>query len=382
MPTWRVFMDMSDSNRQRGPSWCGVSVQVAKGELPQPWQTTANCAWPSRAERVANADRPRPCKAVMRALSRSRLIAMQVCFQSGRSLRTEELHRCIHAAPGQQYIVDCTVAVTAPFGDRFRTVCRYSIASVTPATAQLRIDYAMTYAKPIPGWGRAMLEPAAESGLAKNFAQFIEVLSEFIDLSDAAAPVPPMPMPTPTSVPPSPASPAAPPTPTPTPTLLPYPHPHHLAHVKALVTTEGFQRRIRTVRTMFVDDHVVDLFLPAAEVLLMSAGVSNSGDVAVRSAAAVLSTASVLLLLQLLLNVWHAVGVACQGARSVPGMLCARAHRAVDLPQSVAGVFVATVVIMAVRSLLGGIAAQVRLAPTLLSPAPVVKTELLPDTLS
>eukprot|EP00892_Ulva_mutabilis_P010659 jgi/Ulvmu1/7966/UM004_0199.1 len=232
----------------------------------------------------------------------------KVCFQSGRSLRTEELHRCILAAPGQQYVVDCTVAVTAPFGDRFRTICRYTMAAVTPAAAQLRIDYAMTYAKPIPRWGRAMLEPAAESGLAKNFAQFIAVLSSFIHLSDATVPVSP--------------------------------------------------RRIRTVRTMFVDDHVVDLFLPLAEVLLMSAGLSNSGDVAVRGAAALLSTTSVLLLLQILLNLWHRVGQACEGSRSVPGALCAQAHRVVDLPQSVAGLFVATVAIMSLRSLMGGVAAQ------------------------
>lgn len=279
---------------------------------------------------------------------------LQVCFQSGRSLRTEELHRCVLAAPGQQYVVDCTVAVTAPFGDRFRTVCRYSVAAVTSSTAQLRIDYSMTYAKPIPGWGRAMLEPAAESGLAKNFAQFIAVLSQFIDLADAAAPVTPLhitPPSAPAATPAEPAAAAAPP---------PQPAVPRVSHVTAILTAAGSQRRIRTVRTMFVDDHVVDLFLPVAEVLLMSAGISNSGDVAVRGAAALLSTASVLLLLQLLLNVWHSVGAACEGARSVLGALCAQAHRAIDLPQSVAGVFVATVVIMAVRSLLGGAAAQAR----------------------
>lgn len=283
---------------------------------------------------------------------------LQICFQSGGSLRTEELHRCVLAAPAQQYVIDCTVAVTAPFGDRFRTVCRYSISAVTSASAQLRIDYAMTYAKPIPGWGRAMLEPAAESGLAKNFAQFIHALSDFIDISDAAVPVAPVPIPTP-----APESRAEPSTSAPAgaaarppsgPDAVP-----RVSHVTAILTAAGSQRRIRTVRTMFVDDHVVDLFLPLAEVLLLSAGISNSGTVAVRGAAALLSTASVLLLLQLLLNLWHSVGAACQGARSVPGALCARAHSAVDLPHSVAGVFVATVVIMVVRSFVGGIAAQV-----------------------
>lgn len=244
--------------------------------------------------------------------------------------------------------------MTAPFGDRFRTVCRYTMAAVTPTTAQLRIDYAMTYAKPIPGWGRAMLEPAAESGLAKNFAQFIAVLSDFIALSDASVPVSPIHPPTTTSPPAPPPAPSTAGPPLPAADAVP-----RVSHVTAILTAAGSQRRIRTVRTMFVDDHVVDLFLPVAEVLLMSAGLSNSGDVAVRGAAALLSTASVLLLLQMLLNLWHRIGEACERSRSMSSVLCAQAHRAVDLPQSVAGVFVATVVIMSLRSLMGAAAAQV-----------------------
>lgn len=331
MPTRWLFVDMSGAVQEPGTQWRRIPVALAKGTLSNALPRCTRCH--------TNAN-----------CHNSRLL--QVCFQSGRSLRTEELHRCVLAVPGQQYIVDCTVAVTAPFGDRFRTVCRYSMTAVTPATAQLRIDYAMTYAKPIPGWGRAMLEPAAESGLAKNFAQFIAVLSDFIDLSDAAVPVSPERPPTAPTPPAEPFS-AAPPTP-------PASAAPRVSHVTAILTAAGSQRRIRTVRTMFVDDHVVDLFLPLAEVLLMSAGLSNSGDVAVRGAAALLSTSSVLLLLQMMLNLWHSIGEACEGSRSVPGVLCARAHRAVDLPQSVAGLFVATAAIMSLRSLMGAVAAQVR----------------------
>jgi hypothetical protein len=271
---------------------------------------------------------------------------MQVCFQSSRTLCTEELHSCIEANPSEHFVVDCAVAVTAPFGDRFRTICRYAMVATSASTTQLRIDYTMVYTKSMSGLARAMLEPAAESGLAKNFAQFIAALSSHVVLSDAVAP--PLPSPPPEAIVPAtlPGTGVA---------VL------RLSPVQAILTAEGAQRRMKNVVQVFVDDHLLDLFLPAAEVLLMSAGVPCGAEASagVRGTAALLSSAFVFLLLQLLLSCWHMVGGVCARWQTAPARLCTQVHEAIDLPRSVTGVIVAAVVILVVRSVLGGWAVQV-----------------------
>ena len=286
---------------------------------------------------------------------------VQICFQqSGQSLRTEELHRCIRAAQGIEYIVDCTVAVTAPFGDCFRAVCRYTLVATGPKSCQLRIDYAMTYAKRMSGIARAMLEPAAESGLAKNFAQFMAVLADHVSLADATEAAPALSSP----ISPDDAPNTEPVSSAPAPAAKKGDTMAQSAaeSVTALLTVAGSQRRVRSVVTVFVDDHLLDLFLPAAEVLLMSVGISSSTqNVAVRGCATLLSTSFVLFLIQQLLNLWHNGGEWCEMRSDwMLARMCVRAHRAVDLPRSVTGIVVAAVAIMLVRSILGDWAGQVR----------------------
>lgn len=286
---------------------------------------------------------------------------MQICFQqSGQSLRTEELHRCVRAVQGSDYIVDCTVAVTAPFGDCFRAVCRYTMVATSPQSCQLRIDYAMTYAKRMSGIARAMLEPAAESGLAKNFAQFIAVLAEHVSLADAtdAAEALPAPVPKEDVQSTQPVASTSTPAAKKGDTILSQ---SAAERVTALLTVAGSQRRVRSVVTVFVDDHLLDLFLPAAEVLLMSVGISTSTqNVAVRGCATLLSASFVFILLQQLLNIWHNGGEWCEMHSDwMLARMCVRVHRLMDLPRSVTGIVVTAVAMMLVRSILGNWAGQV-----------------------
>lgn len=299
---------------------------------------------------------------LLRASHHHAQTAVQICFQqSGQSLRTEELHRCNRAAQGSDYIVDCTVAVTAPFGDCFRAVCRYSLVATGPESCQLRIDYAMAYAKRMSGIARAMLEPAAESGLAKNFAQFMAVLSDHVSLADATEAAPSLSSPVPQGID---AQGIQTVTSTPVPAAKKGDTMAQSAaeSVTALLTVAGSQRRVRSVVTVFVDDHLLDFFLPAAEVLLMSVGISTSTqNVAVRGCATLLSTAFVLVLIQQLLNLWHNGGEWCEMHSSwILARMCVTTHNAVDLPRSVTGIVVAAVAIMLVRSILGDWAGQVR----------------------
>lgn len=268
----------------------------------------------------------------------------------------------MRAAGGSEYMVDCTVAVTAPFGDCFRAVCRYSFVATGPESCQLRIDYAMAYAKRMSGIARAMLEPAAESGLAKNFAQFMAVLADHIRLTDAVEP----------AVGPAQPSPeletqdaeAVPCAPEPAEKKGDTMAQSAAESVTALLTVAGSQRRVRSVVTVFVDDHLLDLFLPAAEVLLISLGLISSTstqNVAVRGCAALLSTSCVLGLIQWLLNMWHDGGEWCQTHSSwMLARMCVSAHRSVDLPRSVTGIVVAAIAILLVRTILGKCAGQVR----------------------
>ena len=256
------------------------------------------------------------------------------------------------AQPGVGYIVDCTVHCTAPYGEFWRTVCRFTCAAHSgkaPRTSQLRISYAMAYAKPVSAFLRRLIEPAAESGLAKNFAQFIDVLSRSTKITDATEAV-----------------------------QLPEAASSGLVsavagadgasaavaklgveeRVVALLTAIGgdTRRRIRSVRTVFVDDHLLDLFLPAADVLMTTVGAAapSSKGPGVRAVAAVLSTLLVTGLLQVVLTVWHAGGALCGGAGGVAGRVCSRVYSVIDLPRSVTGLVMAISIIMVVRSMLGG----------------------------
>jgi hypothetical protein len=251
-------------------------------------------------------------------------------------MKTEELHRCIQAEPGTAYVVDCTVCTTAPYGDCWRTICRYSLAATSPSTCQLRIDYCMVYSRPVSSWMRRLIEPAAESGLAKNFAQVIAVLSRSVALSDAAEPVS-------TAAGAGAAAPVA---------------ASKAQQAAALLTALGARRRIASVATVFVDDHLLDLFVPLAETIL--AGVTGrlptSGGLGVRSFASVLSTLLVGYLLQIVLRVWHWVGSACEARDNVAARMWLRVYAALDLPRSIAGLFVTIGVLFLVRNSLGGFA--------------------------
>ena len=264
---------------------------------------------------------------------------VQVCFRSARAMSTEELQRCVEARAGARFVVDCTVCTDAPYGDCWRTVCRYSLTAVDAAACQLRIDYAMAYAKPVSAWMRRMLEPAAESGLAKHFAQFIDVLSRHAALADAAAPLP-------AAGARAPAEEGA----------------SKRQQVVALLTALGARRRIASVATVFVDDHLLDLFLPLADFLL--AGVTGrapkSGGFGERGVASVLSTLLVGFLLQGVLWAWHKLGGACGRRAHFAARACSRVYAALDLPHSVTGLVMAIGVILVVRSALGGFA-KVRL---------------------
>jgi hypothetical protein len=257
-------------------------------------------------------------------------------------MKTEELHRCIKAEPGIGYIVDCTVCTTAPYGECWRTVCRYSISTAADTSvSQLRIDYCMVYAKPVSSWMRRIIEPAAESGLAKNFAQFIAVLSRFVTLSDAAEPV--------ATVSEAGAAQALEEAPKAA---------SKRQKVVALLTAFGARRRIASVATVLVDDHLLDLFLPLAEIIL--AGLTGrspmSGGMGVRSVASGLSTLLVGYLLQLVLRVWHWLGAKCADHTNVASRMCLRLYSSLDLPHSVAGLFMTIGVLFMVRNSLGGFA--------------------------
>lgn len=229
-----------------------------------------------------------------------------------------------------------------------------------PESCQLRIDYAMAYAKRMSGIARAMLEPAAESGLAKNFAQFMAVLADEVNLADAIEPAPGLYYPTQQGD--TQGTEAVASTPVPAAKMGDTMAQSAAESVTALLTAAGSQRRVRSVVTVFVDDHVLDLFLPAAEVLLMSVGFSTSTqNVAVRGCAVLLSTTFVLVLVQQLLNLWHAGGEWCEKHSNwMLAKMCSATHRTVDLPRSVTGIVVAAVAIMLVRSILGDWAGQVR----------------------
>ena len=292
------------------------------------------------------------------------LCALQVCFHATRSLKTEELHRCVYARSGVGYIVDTTVRGTAPYGDYWRTVCRFTCAahaapgaasSAAPmvggahARSQLRISWRMAYAKPVSGWMRRVIEPAAESGLAKNFAQFIEALSKFTALADAQQALtlpgaddgiaPAQAASATERIAPTEADAAA-----------------ASSRVDVLLTALGGRKRMRTFRTVFVDDHLLDLFLPAANVLVTAVGAAAPASQApgVRAVAAVLSTVLVAVLLQAMLSAWHFAGSACGRRDNIAAHACHSFYRAVDLPRSVTGLVMAIGIIMLVRSSLGG----------------------------
>jgi hypothetical protein len=287
--------------------------------------------------------------------------SLQVCYQSTRTMKTEEVQRCVFAQQGAGYVVDCTVRCTAPYGEYWRTVCRFTCAAHPAAAAngaaqrngkhraasQLRINYRMCYARPVSGWMRHIIEPAAESGLAKNFAQFIDVLSGFTKLSDAskATELPGMAdTVSGASLPSEPIGGAAGVTERPT-----------ESKVVLLLTAMGARRRIRSVRTVFVDDHLLNLFLPAANVLLASVGAAapESGG-GVRAVAAMLSTLLVASLLQGVLSVWHWAGGLCGRSHNTMARACQRVYHVIDLPRSVTGLVVAISVILLMRSMLGG----------------------------
>lgn len=291
---------------------------------------------------------PRPYGLIRRSLQQARNV--QVCFQSSRTLKTEELQRCLIARPGERYVIDCTVRCTAPYSDCWRTVCRYTLAapSDAPASAQLHIQYAMAYAKPMSAMMRRVLEPAAESGLAKNFAQFIDVLRTYAPLTDASVPL---------------AAAAAAAVPLP-PHAAPAHAPATQRRVVALLTALGARRRMPPMWRVFVDEHLLDVCLPSAQILLAAVAVDvpDAGGSGARGIAAVLSTLLVGVLLQAILSAWHAVGGACGRSTGLAGRLCAQLYALLDLPKSVAGLVVAIGIILLVRSLVTGVA-KVRSPP-------------------
>lgn len=197
----------------------------------------------------------------------------------------------------------------------------------------------MAYSRPLNRFARALVEPAAESGLTKHFAQFLTDLRAFVEFSDAlpvgglnnvAAPAEPAS---------GSASPRAP---------------------APLVDPAGARRRMRGVAHSFVDDHLLDLCLPAAEILLASVGAAASRDAWLRRTAAAISAGLVLAILQVLLVAWHSLGRAC--ARHAPqwalARACERAHLGLGLPTSATGFVAAVVLIMILRSVLDDWAAH------------------------
>jgi hypothetical protein len=249
------------------------------------------------------------------------------------------------------YIVDCTVCTTAPWGDRWRTVCRYSIsAAADPSACLLRIEYCMAYAKPMPSWMRRVLEPAAESGISKNFTQVIQVLSRFVTLSDAAAE-------------PEAVAAVAEAAPVQAPEVAPQMASQRQKAVELLTAAFGARLSIAPVATVFVDDHLLDLFLPLAERIVggLAGRKPMPGGLGVRSVASVLSMLLLGYVLQLILWLWHWIGGVCADRSNALARMFLRLHSSLDLPHSVAGLLMAIGLLFAVKHFLGGVAKVSRL---------------------
>lgn len=126
-----------------------------------------------------------------------------------------------------------------------------------------------------------------------------------------------------------------------------------LRRSQSLLTHGGTRRRLHGVATHFVDDHLLDVFLPVAQALYCALDTRGFALPRVRTLSYLLSTAFVLAALQSFLALVHALAAVTRESDALLARVYTRVYTLVDLPRSVTGMLVVVCLVMGLRSLLG-----------------------------
>lgn len=103
----------------------------------------------------------------------------------GMKYKTEELQRLLVAKPGHFYTLEGCVSTTATYGDTFRVITRTRLTAGEAANScELTIESTLVYLSSVNKFVRGCIERGADSGMAKNFSQFVDLLGKEVTVTD------------------------------------------------------------------------------------------------------------------------------------------------------------------------------------------------------
>lgn len=127
----------------------------------------------------------------------------------GQFFKNEELQRCIEHIPNMRMVMEASVCTTAPYCDRIRVLCLYTLEAVSKKSSFLKINFHIAYVKNVNGMTKVFMERGARGrmldpwthtklyllysiwfpilllssgGLQKNFEIYVQTLEKFVPL--------------------------------------------------------------------------------------------------------------------------------------------------------------------------------------------------------
>lgn len=90
----------------------------------------------------------------------------------GQFFKNEELQRCREFDQNHKMIMEACVCTTAPYCDRFRVICRYSVETLHENACSLKIEFHIAYIKSVNSMTKVLMEKGAKGKLL--FARMLQ----------------------------------------------------------------------------------------------------------------------------------------------------------------------------------------------------------------
>lgn len=103
---------------------------------------------------------------------------------TSKPFQNEEEHYISQYAPGSRYVANVAVFTTAPFGEKFTVLFKYTMQVASSTTSYLLVTFGVHYLQSVNMMMKPMIASGIDGGVRSSFKQFRTTLEGFYSVQD------------------------------------------------------------------------------------------------------------------------------------------------------------------------------------------------------